>query len=117
VYGDGRQVREWIHVDDHNKAIDFVIANGQAGQIYNIGSGIGLENITITRKLLEGLARDDSFIKHVEDRKGHDRRYSINCSKLQKLGWKLRHNFEEGLASTIKWYIDNQDWWRALKNE
>ncbi len=117
VYGDGRQVREWIHVDDHNKAIDFVITHGQAGQIYNIGSGVGLENITITYRLIEGLGKDLDCIKHVEDRKGHDRRYSINCSKLQKLGLKPRQNFEEVLASTIKWYEDNQDWWRPLKND
>lgn len=115
VYGDGRQIREWIHVDDHNRAVDFVIQNGQPGQIYNIGSGVGLENIDITHRLLQSLNKDESSIRHVEDRKGHDRRYSIDCSKLHSMGWQLQHNFEEGLAKTIKWYIDNEYWWKPLK--
>jgi len=116
VYGDGRQIREWIHVDDHNRAIDFVIAHGQPGQIYNIGSGIGLENIEITKRLLSLLGRDEGSICHVEDRKGHDRRYSIDCGKLMDMGWKPTHSFETGIEETVKWYLNNENWWRPLKN-
>ena len=93
VYGDGKQIREWIHVDDHNRAVDFIIAHGKPGQIYNIGSGIGQENINITILLLDLLGKDRSLIKYVEDRKGHDRRYSIDCLKLKSLGWHPIHSF------------------------
>ena len=116
VYGDGKQIREWIHVDDHNRAVDFIIAHGKPGQIYNIGSGIGQENIDITMILLNLLNRDKSSIECVEDRKGHDRRYSIDCSKLKSMGWHPIHTFEDGMRETVQWYLDNQDWWRSLKN-
>ena len=116
VYGDGKQIREWIHVDDHNRAVDFIIAHGKPGQIYNIGSGIGQENIDITMILLNLLNRDKSSIEYVEDRKGHDRRYSIDCSKLKSMGWHSIHTFEDGMRETVQWYLDNQDWWRSLKN-
>ena len=116
VYGDGKQIREWIHVDDHNRAIDFVIAHGKPGQIYNIGSGVGKENIEITKLLLEMLGRDDNYIKYVEDRKGHDRRYSIDCSKLMAMGWRPVHSFESGMEETVKWYLNNENWWRPLKH-
>jgi dTDP-glucose 4,6-dehydratase len=116
VYGDGKQIREWIHVDDHNRAIDFVIAHGKPGQIYNIGSGVGKENIEITKLLLEMLGRDDNYIKYVEDRKGHDRRYSIDCSKLMAMGWRPTHSFESGIEETVKWYLNNENWWRPLKH-
>ena len=116
VYGDGKQIREWIHVDDHNRAVDFIIAHGKPGQIYNIGSGIGQENINITILLLDLLGKDRSLIKYVEDRKGHDRRYSIDCSKLKSLGWHPIHSFSTGMSETVQWYLDNGDWWRPLKN-
>jgi len=115
VYGDGKQIREWIHVDDHNRAVDFIIAHGKSGEIYNIGSGIELENITITKILLDLMGRDESFIKYVEDRKGHDRRYSINCSRLTNMGWKPVHTFEDGIKETVRWYTNNENWWRTLK--
>ena len=116
VYGDGKQIREWIHVDDHNRAVDFIIAHGKPGQIYNIGSGIGQENINITILLLDLLGKDRSLIRYVEDRKGHDRRYSIDCSKLKSLGWHPIHSFSTGMSETVQWYLDNGDWWRPLKN-
>jgi dTDP-glucose 4,6-dehydratase len=115
VYGDGKQVREWIHVDDHNRAIDFVIAHGKPGQIYNIGSGVSKENIEITKLLLDMMGRDNTYIQYVTDRKGHDRRYSINCSKLMAMGWRPVHSFESGMEETVKWYLNNEGWWRLLK--
>lgn len=116
VYGDGKQVREWIHVYDHNSAVQFIIQAGKPGEIYNIGSGVDYTNIEITKKLLELTGRDESAITYVEDRKGHDRRYSIDCSKLRLLGWRPEIGFQEGLEETVAWYANNQEWWRPLKN-
>lgn len=118
VYGDGKQVREWIHVDDHCRAVDHIIEHGVPGEIYNIGSGVGdMTNLDITYRLLGLMFKDESHIEYVEDRKGHDRRYSINCNKLrQQLKWQPAHSFDIGMEETVHWYQNNVEWWRPLKN-
>ncbi len=115
VYGTGKNVRDWIYVPDHCKAVDFVLHNGIPGEIYNIGGGAERSNIEITKKIIEILGADESMIEYVEDRKGHDFRYSLNCTKLHKLGWAPEHGFNEALESTVRWYAQNQWWWKKLK--
>jgi dTDP-glucose 4,6-dehydratase len=116
VYGTGKNVRDWIYVLDHCKAIDFVQHNGVPGEIYNIGGGAERSNIDITKKIIKILGKDESMIKYVEDRKGHDFRYSLNCTKLLKLGWVPEHGFNEALESTVLWYVENRWWWEKLKH-
>ncbi len=116
VYGDGKNVREWIYVEDNCNAIDFIIKNGKFGEIYNIGSENERNNLEVTKFILKELKKDETFIQFVEDRKGHDRRYSINFDKLKKMGWKPKHNFEDALRKTIQWYKENEWWWKPLKN-
>ena len=117
VYGDGMQVRDWIHVLDHCRAILRVIEAGREGQVYNIGGGNERYNIDITRLLLGFLGRDESYIEHVADRLGHDRRYAIDSSKIQaELGWKPEVDFAQGLAETVEWYKNNRSWWSAIKS-
>ena len=115
VYGTGKNVRDWIYVLDHCTAIDFVLQNGSIGEIYNIGGGAEKTNIEITRKILAMLGKDESMVEYVKDRPGHDLRYSLDCSKLRELGWKPEHDFDEALAKTIKWYVENRWWWDNLK--
>lgn len=115
VYGTGRNVRDWIYVLDHCKAVDFVLQNGSIGEIYNIGSGAEKTNLEITRKILSLLGKDESMIEYVKDRLGHDLRYSLDCSKLRELGWKSNYNFDEALTDTVKWYVENWWWWKKLK--
>jgi dTDP-glucose 4,6-dehydratase len=115
VYGDGRQVRDWLHVEDNCAAVDFLLENGKRGEVYNISAGNECTNIEITNIILDELKKPKSLIKNVEDRVGHDRRYSIDCSKLRSLGWKPGINHEDGIRSTIKWYVENQDWWSKIK--
>jgi dTDP-glucose 4,6-dehydratase len=110
-------VRDWIHVEDHNRAAQLVLENGTPGQIYNIGAGNELTNLELTSHLLELTGRDDSFIEPVEDRLGHDRRYSVNIDKISSLGWSLDRSFEQSLESTVAWYRDNRDWWEPLKRK
>ena len=117
VYGDGMQVRDWLHVEDHCRAIIAAIEKGRDGQVYNIGSRNEQYNLDITRMILEALGKDDSFIQHVTDRPGHDRRYAIDPSKAKaELGWEAQVDFKEGLRQTIEWYKANQEWWRAIKS-
>jgi dTDP-glucose 4,6-dehydratase len=116
VYGTGKNVRDWIYVLDHCNAIDFVLHNGDAGEIYNIGSGSEKTNIEITKKILAILRRDESMIDYVKDRLGHDFRYSLDCSKLKNMGWKPKYNFDTALEDTVNWYINNQWWWMKLKH-
>lgn len=116
VYGNGEQVREWIHVNDHNRAIDHIIEHGKVGEIYNIGSGVEKENLDTTMFILHSYGLDENQIDWVADRKGHDKRYSIDCTKLRNLGWAPAVNFESGLNDTIKWYEKNEEWWEPLKN-
>jgi dTDP-glucose 4,6-dehydratase len=115
VYGTGKNVRDWIHVSDHCQAVEFLIKKGKFGEIYNIGGGNEMTNIEITEKILTLLKKDESLIEYVTDRPGHDYRYSLDCSKLRKMGWSPRFSFEEGLKDTVEWYIRNEWWWRPLK--
>jgi len=117
VYGTGKNVRDWLHVDDHCRGIFNVLMNGRSGQVYNIGGGRELTNIEITHLLLEAMGADESSIEYVEDRKGHDLRYSVDWTKINKeLGYEPQVNFEDGIKDTIQWYRDNQAWWMPLKN-
>jgi len=115
VYGTGQNVRDWIYVLDYCKAIDFVLHNGALGNIYNIGGGAEKSNIEITKKILDILGKDESMIEYVKDRPGHDFRYSLDCSKMEALGWEPEYNFDEALEDTIKWYVKNRWWWEKLK--
>ncbi len=115
VFGSGTNVREWIYVLDHCRAVDFVLGRGTPGEVYNIGSGVEKTNLEITDALLKLLGRDDSWIEHVEDRKGHDFRYAIDCSKLRSLGWAPGFTFEQALRETVDWYRTHEAWWRPLK--
>jgi dTDP-glucose 4,6-dehydratase len=117
VYGDGQQIREWIHVWDHNRAVNHILQYGQPGEIYNVGSGVEMSNLDITKRLLKLLDKDERYIKYVEDRKGHDRRYSIDCSKLRSLGWKPLYDFDVGLKETVQWYKNNESWWGPIRND
>lgn len=117
VYGDGMQVREWLHVDDHARAIDAVLRHGVLGESYNIGTGDRLPNIEITKKILALLGKDDSSIEHVKDRPGHDRRYALNSQKIRReLGWEPKIGFDEGLAATVEWFKANEAWWNPIKS-
>ena len=115
LYGDGRNVRDWLHVEDHCRAIDLLIEKAENGEAYNIGGGNEVENIDLTHRILDALNRPHSLIKPVQDRPGHDRRYSLDTAKLRGLGWQPRHPFEEALATTVSWYRDNDWWWRPIK--
>lgn len=117
VYGDGMQVREWLHVDDHARAIDTVLRHGVLGESYNVGTGDRLPNIEITKKLLVLLGKDESSIEHVKDRPGHDRRYALNSQKIRReLGWEPTIGFDEGLAATVEWFKENEAWWKPIKS-
>jgi dTDP-glucose 4,6-dehydratase len=115
VYGDGRQVRDWLHVDDHCAGIELVLRAGRPGEIYNVGADEEHENIELTQKILEHTGADPALVRHVEDRAGHDRRYSLDTTKVRALGWAPRRSWDEGIASTIDWYRDNRDWWEPIK--
>jgi dTDP-glucose 4,6-dehydratase len=117
LYGDGRNVRDWLYVRDHAAAIDFLLDSGVPGETYNIAGGNETENLEITRTILRSLSRPESLIRFVDDRPGHDRRYSLDSSKLAQLGWRSRTVFEEGLAETIAWYQTHEDWWRPIKEK
>ncbi len=116
LYGDGMNVRDWIYVDDNCSALDRVLHNGRTGEIYNIGAGNERPNIWLTKKIIEILEKSEDMIEPVTDRLGHDRRYSVNCSKIKKeFGWNTTYSFEEALEKTVYWYIKNENWWRPLK--
>src|SRR5437588_9009208 len=115
LYGDGRNVRDWLFVDDHCAAIDFLIDRGQDSEVYNIGGGNERENREITRKILEILKKPESLIEPVADRQGHDRRYSIDMLKVESMGFRCATDFDTALRNTVKWYVDNEPWWRAIK--
>jgi len=117
VYGDGLQVRDWLHVADHCSAIDLVLHKGESGEVYNVGGNNERTNLFIVKSILAELGKPDTLIKHVMDRLGHDRRYAIDATKLHvKLGWKPQYTFETGIKETVKWYLDNQDWWLRVKS-
>jgi dTDP-glucose 4,6-dehydratase len=115
IYGTGKNIRDWIHVRDHCRAVEFVLSRGTTGEIYNIGGGNEKTNIEITKKILTLLKKDDSMIEYVTDRPGHDFRYSLDCSKLIKMGWRPQYSFEGGLQDTVDWYSTNEWWWKPLK--
>ncbi|MBE3094862.1 MAG: dTDP-glucose 4,6-dehydratase [Actinobacteria bacterium] len=116
IYGDGMNVRDWIYVSDNCIALDMVLHKGKIGEVYNIGAGNEKPNVWITRKILEILEKPETMIEPVADRLGHDRRYSVDCSKIEKeLGWKPEVDFEEALHRTVQWYVNNEKWWRPLK--
>ena len=116
LYGDGRQTRDWLHVDDHCAAIELVLDRGGAGEVYNVGGGEEIENRDLTARILGLTGRDDSLVRHVEDRPGHDRRYSLDTSKLRALGWKPARSLADGLPETVAWYRDNREWWEPIKS-
>jgi len=116
LYGDGKNVRDWLYVKDHCKAIEFVVKKGELGEVYNIAGGSEKENIEITKLILELTGKPESLIKPVADRIGHDRRYSLDASKLKALGWTQEHNFDTAMRETVQWYADNRDWWQPLKS-
>ena len=115
LYGDGRNERDWLYVEDHCSAIHLLAHQGQPGEIYNIGANAQLPNLELTRAILEIFDLDDSWITPVPDRLGHDFRYAVNSTKIRSLGWAPAHDFKERLVDTIRWYRDRGDWWRPLK--
>ena len=116
LYGDGLNVRDWLHVDDHCRGIAIVLERGEPGASYNIGGGRELSNRELTEAVLLAMGVDWSMVRPVEDRKGHDRRYSVDDSRIRALGYEPRHRFEDGLAETVSWYRENEAWWRPLKD-
>jgi dTDP-glucose 4,6-dehydratase len=117
IYGDGKNIRDWIHVEDHCRAIDLILRTGRDGEIYNVGGASELENIVVARKILHQLGRPESSLKFVADRLAHDRRYALDCAKLKNsLGWEPRWRFEDGLTDTIRWYQQNSGWLRETRN-
>lgn len=117
LYGDGMNVRDWLYVDDHCEGVDHVLHHGIIGETYNIGGGNEKTNIEITKIILKKLNKPDGLIKKVADRPGHDRRYAVDTKKIEKLGWKPKHSFEEAIAETIQWYVKNESWWRKIKEK
>ena len=117
VYGDGMQVRDWLHVKDHCRAIDTVLRKGEPGEIYNVGGNNEKANIEIVNLILETLEKPESLIKHVADRPGHDRRYAIDNTKITtELGWMPSYTFEEGMKETVEWYLQNRNWWERIRS-
>ncbi|HLY65226.1 MAG TPA: NAD-dependent epimerase/dehydratase family protein, partial [Chloroflexota bacterium] len=116
IYGQGRAVRDYVYVRDHCEAIDLVLRKGQSGEIYNIGASRQLNTVKVADTVLSLLGKPASLKRLVEDRPGHDLRYSVDWAKLRALGWQPRHSLEETFAKTVAWYMDNQAWWRAIKS-
>jgi len=116
LYGDGRQVRDWLFVEDHCEALDLLLHEGTPGEVYNIAADDHRQNIQVVEAILELLAKPRSLVRHVEDRPGHDRRYSLDWSKIGALGWAPRHGFAEALAKTVAWYADNEWWWQKARS-
>lgn len=115
VYGNGENVRDWLHVSDHCEAIDLIIHKGKVGEIYNIGGHNERTNLEVVKTILKALNKPESLIKFVTDRPGHDRRYAIDPTKIEtELGWKPKYNFDTGIQQTIQWYLDNQEWWKNI---
>jgi dTDP-glucose 4,6-dehydratase len=115
LYGDGRQIRDWLHVEDHCAAIELVLREGAAGEVYNVGANEEHENVELTRVIVERLGVDPALVRHVDDRAGHDRRYSLETAKIRSLGWEPRRDWLEGVQGTIDWYRDRRDWWEPIK--
>jgi dTDP-glucose 4,6-dehydratase len=116
IYGDGLQVRDYQYVLDHCEGIDLVLHKGQLGEIYNVGTEVETPNIEMARKILDILGKPHSLLQHVTDRAGHDRRYALDCRKLRALGWRSQHSFDAALERTVRWYVENEEWWRPIKS-
>ena len=116
LYGDGQNVRDWLHVDDHCRALDLLLDRGQPGDVYNIGGGHEMRNVDLTHRILEILDRPTTLIRPVTDRPGHDRRYCLNTTKLRALGWTPQVAFRDGLRAAVEWYRANEWWWRPIKD-
>jgi dTDP-glucose 4,6-dehydratase len=117
IYGDGLNVRDWLHVEDHCSAIDLIIHKGKSGQVYNIGGNNEKTNLEIVQTILKELGKSEDLIKFIEDRLGHDKRYAIDASKIRKeLGWEPSYSVEKGLKETIQWYVDHKEWWQRIKS-
>jgi dTDP-glucose 4,6-dehydratase len=116
LYGDGMQMRDYQYVQDHCEGIDVVLRRGKPGEIYNLGTGVETTNLEMTHLILKLLGKPESLIQPITDRPGHDRRYALDCSKVQALGWRNRYNFEQAIEATVKWYVDNEWWWRKIKS-
>ena len=116
LYGDGRQMRDYQYVLDHCEGIDVVLHRGQLGEAYNLGTGVETENVVMAHAILDHLGKPPSLIRHVTDRPGHDRRYSLNVDKIRSLGWESSHTFEQAIEKTVRWYADNEWWWRKIKS-
>jgi len=118
IYGTGKNIRDWIHVEDHCRAVESVMKSGKPGEIYNVSSGAEKNNLEIVRTILKSLGKDDSSMEYVEDRPGHDLRYSLDSTRLcRELGWKPLQGFEQGIEDTVRWYAKNEGWWKALADE
>jgi dTDP-glucose 4,6-dehydratase len=118
IYGTGENIRDWIHVEDHCRAVESVLKSGKPGEIYNVSSGSEKNNLEIVRTILKSLDKDDSSLEFVEDRPGHDLRYSLDSTRLRReLGWNPLHSSEQGIVDTVRWYVKNEDWWKALADE
>lgn len=115
LYGKGENVRDWVYVEDNCRAIDLVCRKGALGEVYNVGANNEVQNITVARKIVELLGKPEGLIKFVKDRLGHDRRYAIDCAKINALGWRPEKDFAQGLEETVRWYQKNEEWWRKIK--
>ena len=117
VYGDGANVRDWLYVEDHCKAIDMIVENGKIGEVYNIGGHNEKTNLEVVKTVLRKLAKPESLIQFVKDRPGHDRRYAIDPKKIKnELGWFPETDFETGIEKTVNWYLENREWWEKIKS-
>ncbi|KIL43154.1 dTDP-glucose 4,6-dehydratase [Jeotgalibacillus campisalis] len=114
IYGDGKNIRDWLHVVDHCSAIDLVLHKGPSGEIYNVGGHNEQTNLEVVKKIIKTLEKSEDLIEFVTDRLGHDKRYAIDPSKLEELGWKPKYNFETGITQTVQWYLDNKEWWEQI---
>jgi dTDP-glucose 4,6-dehydratase len=117
LYGDGKNVRNWIYVEDNCAGIDAALHKGRPGEVYNIGGGVEVPNIHVAKEIVKELGKSEGIIKQVRDRPAHDRRYALDSGKLKKLGWRTKYSFDQALEKTIEWYRDNEKWWKALKNK
>jgi dTDP-glucose 4,6-dehydratase len=116
IYGDGRQIRDWLHARDHATANELLLRSGSPGEAYNVGGGNERENVAIANAILKKLDAPRDLLTHVTDRQGHDRRYSVDSSKIRALGWKPEVDFDSGLSETIRWYCDHREWWAPLRS-
>ncbi|MEE8605695.1 MAG: dTDP-glucose 4,6-dehydratase [Candidatus Aminicenantaceae bacterium] len=117
LYGKGTNIRDWLYVEDNCRAIEIVMGNGKLGEVYNVGANNEVKNIDIAKRIVTLLKKPEDLIKFVSDRLGHDKRYALDCGKIHALGWKPEKNFEEALAFTIRWYQENSEWWRKIKEK